>query len=75
MGTISPQAAQATPDKQKDCTICHGEGAAPGFMQPAAQETYTKLFSITVTAPATTPPVTTTEPPSPPPSPPLWWRA
>jgi len=41
VGTISPQAAQATPDKQKDCTICHGEGAAPGFMQPAAQETYT----------------------------------
>ena len=28
VGTISPQAAQATPDKQKDCTTCHGEGAA-----------------------------------------------
>ena len=30
--TISPQAAQAFPDKQTDCTGCHGVGAAPGFM-------------------------------------------
>jgi hypothetical protein len=32
VATISPQAAQAFPDKQTDCTGCHGVGAAPGFM-------------------------------------------
>ena len=33
VGTISPQAAQATPKKQTECTTCHGVGAAPGLMQ------------------------------------------
>jgi hypothetical protein len=33
VGTLSPQAAQAFPVYQANCTNCHGVGAAPGFMQ------------------------------------------
>ena len=33
VATISPQAAQAVPSNQTDCTGCHGVGAAPGLMQ------------------------------------------
>ena len=33
VATISPQAAQATPKEQQDCTECHTAGQAPGFMQ------------------------------------------
>jgi len=56
VATMSPQAAQATPTKAKDCTGCHGSGSVagtvtltPSTISPAAGAAYTLAISFAAT--------------------------
>ena len=54
VATMSPQAAQATPDEQTACTGCHTAGgavtASPSSATPAASAAYTVAIVFTSTA-------------------------